>query len=241
MLFKNKWLELVWWAGRSCHHPCRSPACSSGEGPRAASPPSPRPSGSRDPVAQPFLTAVIVSVIISAQDLTGFCDSSLKKGFLAGYCFMALKGPRQGLVLASVVLGTGDRLSNLQRVWLYLGAVLGLGYLFLCKMPQYRRSELFSTEMWTEVTAGSHAVLVKWGSLAAAAGGLAGRGGEGRPGHHAGQSVQGAHCCQSPLVPCLAWLTAAAPRDPILPPSCMSSIAVPTLPCGAVPGPARPA
>lgn len=116
LLFKNKWLELVWWAGRSCHHPCRSPACSSGEGPRAASPPSPRPSGSRDPVAQPFLTAVIVSVIISAQDLTGFCDSSLKKGFLAGYCFMALKGPRQGLVLASVVLGTGDRLSNLQRV-----------------------------------------------------------------------------------------------------------------------------
>ena len=143
---------------------------------------------------------------------------------------MALKAPRQGLVLASVV-GIGNRLSNLQRVWFYLDAVLGLGYLFLCKMPQYRRTELFSTELWTEVTAGSHVVLVKWGSLAAAAGGLAGRGGEGRPGHRAGPSVQGAHRCQSSLVPCLAWLTAAAPRDPILPPSCMSSIAVPALCC----------
>lgn len=168
--------------------------------------------------------------------LRAFVTHSLKKGILAGYCFMALRGPRQGLGLASVVLGTGDRLSSLQRVWLYLGAVLGLGYLFLWKMPQHRRSELFSPEMWTEVTAGSHAVLVKWGSLAC----LAGRGGEGRPGHRAGQSVQGAHCCQSPLVPCLAWLTAAAPRDPILPPSCVSSIAVPAL-CRAGQSRGRPA
>lgn len=40
-----------------------------------------------------FPTVVIVSVINSAQDLTGCCDSLLKESFIAGLCFLALTAP----------------------------------------------------------------------------------------------------------------------------------------------------
>ena len=50
----------------------------------------------------PVLKAVIVSVTNSAQDLMGFCDSLLKE-LLCWIVFYGSEGPRQGLVLASVV------------------------------------------------------------------------------------------------------------------------------------------
>lgn len=105
------------------------------------------------------------------------------------------------------------------------------------------RSGLFSAEMWMEVTVGSHVIFVS----VVAAGGLAGRGGEGVP----QSTVLGRQCRGSPLPaallgPCAvshlcspAWPGSlpSAPREPILPPCYFSSIGMPTLCwCGAVPG-----